>query len=117
MIKVEGMKRKKRRMRQKAKGNEAAPIEKFSAQSSKSAKFARSVIRKRESSEAKNFINSLAPPDSTVGGSSTTKKQPSEMAISSHGGGPMVTVNNKTVDDMSGAETPQAIDSADNVSA
>jgi hypothetical protein len=55
LVKVEGTRRKKRRMKLKAKGNADAIIEKFSAQSSKSAKFARSVIRKRESSEAKNF--------------------------------------------------------------
>ena len=57
MNKVEGLKRKKRRMKLKAKGNADVVIEKFSAQSSKSAKYARSVIRKREPSEVRNFSN------------------------------------------------------------
>ena len=47
-IKVEGYRRKKRRMKLKAKGNSDAIIEKFSAQSSKSAKFAKTSIKKRE---------------------------------------------------------------------
>eukprot|EP00352_Strombidinopsis_acuminata_P004612 CAMPEP_0176371844 /NCGR_PEP_ID=MMETSP0126-20121128/24985_1 /TAXON_ID=141414 ORGANISM="Strombidinopsis acuminatum, Strain SPMC142" /NCGR_SAMPLE_ID=MMETSP0126 /ASSEMBLY_ACC=CAM_ASM_000229 /LENGTH=96 /DNA_ID=CAMNT_0017731469 /DNA_START=710 /DNA_END=1001 /DNA_ORIENTATION=+ len=47
-IKVEGLKRKKRRMRLKAKDNNEANIEKFSAQSSKSAKYAKTVVKKRE---------------------------------------------------------------------
>ena len=45
-------------MKLKAKGNNNnsdAIIEKFSAQSSKSAKFAKSSIKKREVSEAKNI--------------------------------------------------------------
>ena len=50
-IKVEGLRRKKRRMKLKAKGNSDAIIEKFSAQSSKSAKFAKTSIKKREASE------------------------------------------------------------------
>ena len=41
-------------MKLKAKGNSDAIIEKFSAQSSKSAKFAKTTIKKREASEAKN---------------------------------------------------------------
>lgn len=51
-LKLEGLKRKKRRMRMKAKGpdNEAI-IEKFSAQSCKSAKYAKTTIKKRETSE------------------------------------------------------------------
>jgi len=52
-IKVEGIKRKKRRMKLKAKGNNDAIIEKFSAQSSKSAKYAKTTVKKREGSEAK----------------------------------------------------------------
>ena len=52
-IKVEGFRRKKRRMKLKAKGNGDAIIEKFSAQSSKSAKFAKTSIKKREISEPK----------------------------------------------------------------
>lgn len=48
-IKVEGYRRKKRRMKLKAKGgNSDAILEKFSAQSSKSAKFAKTTIKKRE---------------------------------------------------------------------
>ena len=57
MNKVEGLKRKKRRMKLKAKGNADAIVEKFSAQSSKSAKYARSIIKKREPSEVRNFAN------------------------------------------------------------
>jgi hypothetical protein len=53
-IKVEGLRRKKRRMKLKAKGNNDAIIEKFSAQSSKSGKFAKTTIKKRETSEAKS---------------------------------------------------------------
>ena len=55
-IKVEGIKRKKRRMKFKAKGNNDAIIEKFSAQSSKNAKYAKSTIKKRETSEIKPQI-------------------------------------------------------------
>ncbi len=52
-IKVEGYRRKKRRMKLKAKGNSDAIIEKFSAQSSKSAKFAKTSIKKREGVDGK----------------------------------------------------------------
>lgn len=45
------MKRKKRRMKLKAKGNNESIIEKFCAQSSKTAKYAKSVVKKRENSE------------------------------------------------------------------
>ena len=51
-IKVEGLKRKKRRMRLKAKGTGDAIIEKFIAQSSKSAKYAKTTVKKRDLSEA-----------------------------------------------------------------
>ena len=40
-------------MKLKAKGNSDAIIEKFSAQSSKSAKFAKTTVKKREGSEVK----------------------------------------------------------------
>lgn len=49
-IKVEGLKRKKRRMRLKAKNNNENAIEKFIAQSSKSAKYAKTTVRKRDAS-------------------------------------------------------------------
>lgn len=52
-IKVEGLRRKKRRMKLKAKGDNDAIIEKFSAQSSKSAKYAKTTIKKKEPSEIK----------------------------------------------------------------
>ena len=52
-IKVEGLRRKKRRMKLKAKGDNDAIIEKFSAQSSKSAKYAKTTIKKREGAEVK----------------------------------------------------------------
>ena len=51
-IKVEGLKRKKRRMRLKAKGASENIIEKFIAQSSKSAKYAKTTVKKRDLSEA-----------------------------------------------------------------
>ena len=48
-IKVEGLRRKKRRMKLKAKGgNGDHIIEKFTAQSSKSAKYAKTTVKKRE---------------------------------------------------------------------
>ena len=49
-IKVEGLKRKKRRIRLKAKASNEMPIEKFIAQSSKSAKYAKTVVKKRDAS-------------------------------------------------------------------
>ncbi len=51
-IKMEGFRRKKRRMKLKAKGNSDAILEKFSAQSSKGSKFAKTTIKKREGSES-----------------------------------------------------------------
>jgi len=48
-IKVEGLRRKKRRMKLKAKGgNGDHIIEKFTAQSSKSAKYAKTTVKKRD---------------------------------------------------------------------
>lgn len=53
-IKVEGLRRKKRRMKLKAKGgNGDNIIEKFTAQSSKSAKYAKTTVKKRDN----NLIN------------------------------------------------------------
>lgn len=50
-IKVEGLRRKKRRMKLKAKGgNGDHIIEKFTAQSSKSAKYAKTTVKKRDTS-------------------------------------------------------------------
>ena len=50
-IKVEGLRRKKRRMKLKAKGGNGDHIlEKFSAQSSKSAKYAKTTVKKRDAS-------------------------------------------------------------------
>ncbi len=49
-IKVEGLKRKKRRMRLKAKNSNEVAIEKFVAQSSKSAKYAKTIVKKRDAS-------------------------------------------------------------------
>lgn len=52
-IKVEGLRRKKRRMKLKAKGGNGDQIlEKFSAQSSKSAKYAKTTVKKRDTSAA-----------------------------------------------------------------
>lgn len=52
-IKIEGLKRKRRRLRLKAKGGNEAVIEKFSAQSCKTAKYAKTIVKKREASEMK----------------------------------------------------------------
>ena len=49
-IKVEGLKRKKRRIRLKAKAANEQPIERFIAQSSKSAKYAKTTVKKRDAS-------------------------------------------------------------------
>ena len=49
-IKVEGLKRKKRRMRLKAKNQNENAIERFVAQSSKSAKYAKTTVKKRDAS-------------------------------------------------------------------
>lgn len=45
-------------MKQKAKPNNEGIIEKFTAQSSKTAKYAKSVVRKREASELKTNAGS-----------------------------------------------------------
>ena len=50
-IKMEGIKRKKRRMKLKSKNQNEAIIEKFCAQSCKSAKYAKTTIKKREGTE------------------------------------------------------------------
>ena len=47
-IKVEGIKRKKRRMRLKSKGNNDVVIERFTAQSSKQAKYAKTTVKKAD---------------------------------------------------------------------
>lgn len=52
-IKIEGLKRKRRRMKLKAKPGMESVIEKFSAQSSKTAKYAKTVVKKRDTSELK----------------------------------------------------------------
>ena len=49
-IKVEGLKRKKRRLRLKARNQNENAIEKFVAQSSKSAKYAKTTVKKRDAS-------------------------------------------------------------------
>lgn len=58
-IKVEGLKRKKRRMRLKAKNNNENAIEKFIAQSSKSAKYAKTTVRKRDVSASADPMRKL----------------------------------------------------------
>ena len=47
-MKIEGLKRKKRRMKLKAKGNAESIIENFCLQSCKTAKYAKSFIKKKE---------------------------------------------------------------------
>ena len=44
-------------MKLKAKGNNEQVIEKFCAQSSKTAKYAKSTVKKRENSEVRNNNN------------------------------------------------------------
>lgn len=58
-IKVEGLKRKKRRMRLKAKNNNENAIEKFIAQSSKSAKYAKTTVKKRDASASADPMRKL----------------------------------------------------------
>ncbi len=50
-IKVEGNRRKRRRMRLRAKNGNEAAIEKFAAQSCKTTKYAKTIVKKREVSE------------------------------------------------------------------
>jgi hypothetical protein len=53
----------------------------------------------------------------TVGGLASATKNLPDMAETPTNGMPLITVNQKPVEEMSGADTPQAIDSADNASA
>ena len=77
-IKIEGLKRKRRRMKLKAKNNNEGIIEKFTAQSSKTAKYAKSIIRKAESSEVRD--NSLIKATSNVDISSISGNAPTVMS-------------------------------------
>ena len=54
-VKVEGIKRKKRRLRLKSKGNNDAVIEKFTAQSSKQAKYAKTTVKKKDASDIRSL--------------------------------------------------------------
>ena len=63
-IKVEGLRRKKRRMKLKAKGgNGDQIIEKFTAQSSKSAKYAKTTVKKRDTSVTNGGAGAVAGSD------------------------------------------------------
>lgn len=77
-IKIEGLKRKKRRMRLKAKGTAEAAIEKFINQSSKSAKYAKTVVKKKDAT------------DGTKSGIEMRREGPPS-AGATHGGGINVT--------------------------
>jgi len=66
-IKVEGLKRKKRRIRLKAKNQNEAAIEKFVAQSSKSAKYAKTTVRKRDASASADPVRKIDGANATVG--------------------------------------------------
>ena len=55
-------------MKLKAKNGNEAVIEKFNAQSSKTAKYAKSVVKKRDNSEMKN-----APPGSSAASNADTQ--------------------------------------------
>uniref|UniRef100_A0A7S3IG02 Uncharacterized protein n=1 Tax=Strombidium inclinatum TaxID=197538 RepID=A0A7S3IG02_9SPIT len=70
-IKLEGLKRKKRRMKLKAKGGNEEVIEKFAAQSSKTAKYGKSIVKKREPSELKNKTDGASTTAGTNGGGVT----------------------------------------------
>lgn len=65
-IKIEGLKRKRRRMKLKAKGNNEEPIEKFNAQSCKTVSFAKSIVKKKDNnSDSQNAQrqNASGPPN------------------------------------------------------
>ena len=66
-IKVEGLKRKKRRIRLKAKVNNEPVIEKFVAHSSKSAKYAKTTVKKRDLSASAD-VNNRKYPDNVSNG-------------------------------------------------
>lgn len=55
-------------MKLRAKGNNDAIIEKFNAQSSKTAKYAKSIVKKRENSELKNNPTINASQAAAAGG-------------------------------------------------
>lgn len=67
-IKVEGLKRKKRRIRLKAKVNNEPVIEKFVAHSSKSAKYAKTTVKKRDLSASADVNNRNKYPDNVSNG-------------------------------------------------
>ena len=69
-IKVEGIRRKKRRMKLKAKGNAESIIENFTASSSKGAKFARSKTKKEGgagAAAAAKDVGNKKPSTSNIG--------------------------------------------------
>ncbi len=71
-IKVEGLRRKKRRMKLKAKsGNGDHIIEKFTAQSSKSAKYAKTTVKKREASATNGDVKENKANSDVQGASET----------------------------------------------
>jgi hypothetical protein len=76
-IKIEGLKRKRRRMKLKAKGPNEQIVEKFNAQSCKTAKYAKSVVKKRDHSEIKSGATAGGGADASsiqVGGGDGEKK-------------------------------------------
>jgi len=88
-IKIEGLKRKKRRMRLKAKGTAEAAIEKFINQSSKSAKYAKTVVKKKDMSDgSKPEIRREGPPSAgaTHTGAGGINVTPLDNPLSAGGG-------------------------------
>mmetsp|Transcript_130 Transcript_130/g.246 ORF Transcript_130/g.246 Transcript_130/m.246 type:complete len:101 (+) Transcript_130:690-992(+) len=73
-IKIEGLKRKKRRMKLRAKGGNEEVIEKFAAQSSKTAKYGKSIVKKKEVTDLgiSSSNNNDTVSNSGIGGSTTT---------------------------------------------
>ena len=65
-IKIEGLKRKKRRIRLKARNQNDQAIEKFVAQSSKSAKYAKTTVRKRDASASAEPVSKLEGANTTA---------------------------------------------------
>lgn len=90
-IKVEGLKRKKRRMRLKAKNQNEMAIEKFVAQSSKSAKYAKTTVKKRDTSTSgdpgRKVDGGMSTAAVNMGLSSTAQAKPTSASNNASGVG------------------------------
>jgi hypothetical protein len=74
-IKIEGLKRRKRRMRLRGKNGNEEVIEKFAAHSSKTAKYGKTSVKKREASELRA---SVANDNQSFGGGVTVQSTSGE---------------------------------------